>query len=396
MYNRINNLPSGEIYNLTAKTLAGLEPVLAKEIIKTGGTDVKEGLRAVSFKGNLETIYKSNYFLRTALRILKEVSFFKFRGIDQFYTKCREINWLKYMSLNQNFVVNSTVVNSKEFRNSMFASLKVKDAIADRFREVTGKRPDVNTVNPDIIVHAHINQNICTLSVDSSGESLHKRGYRIGQGEAPLSEVLAAGMILMTGYDGKTDFIDPMCGSGTLPVEAALIAQNIAPGKFRKNFAFEKWPGYDPVLFEKIKSSQVKREHTKKIYASDISGRNIAIAKNNARRAGVFPAINFQTCNMAALTVNADNAIIVINPPYGERLSDDNIRELYAMIGERLKHNFAGNTAWILTSFEEYSKYIALKPEQKIMLLNGSIKCVYAKYSLFKGKMRKNILLKNK
>ncbi|MDD4108430.1 MAG: class I SAM-dependent RNA methyltransferase [Prolixibacteraceae bacterium] len=377
-------------YNLTAKTLSGLEEVLAKEIENIGGTNIKKGHRAVFFTGDLDTIYKSNYYLRTALRVLKEVAVFQFGGVDQFYLKCKKVNWLNHMKVNQDFIVNSTVKNSKEFRNSMYASLKVKDAIVDRFREVSGKRPDVNTSNPDIIIHAHINHNTCILSVDSSGESLHKRGYRTAQGDAPLSEVLAAGMILLSGYDGSTDFIDPMCGSGTLPIEAALIAKNIAPGKFRKEFAFEKWPDFDKILFEKIKTIYPPKEHIKKIYASDISGRNIAFAQTNARRAGILPYINFQTCNMMNLAIEVNNALLIINPPYGERIADENIDKLYAMTGERLKHQFSGNTAWILTSYEEYAKYIALKPDRKIILFNGAIKCTYTKYTLFKGKMRNN------
>jgi putative N6-adenine-specific DNA methylase len=375
-----------ENYNLTAKTYAGLESVLAKEIEAIGGKNIREGHRAVFYEGNLEIIYKSNYLLRTALRVFKEITLFRFNDVDQFYLKCKEVNWLKYFAINQSFVVNSTVANSPAFRNSMFASLKVKDAIADHFREKKGKRPDVDTRNPEIFVHVHINRNTCSLSLDSSGESLHKRGYRVHQGKAPLSEVLAAGMILLSGWKGNTDFIDPMCGSGTLPIEAAMIAQNIAPGRFRKEYAFENWPGYNPQLLEKVKENHQTRPFTKKIYASDILRENVLTAESNARRARVFSAIKFQTCNMQDLRLEANNAVVIINPPYGERLTPDNINSLYSMIGERLKHQFAGNTAWILTSQKEYLKCIGLKPAQKMTLYNGSLECTYASYPLFSGK----------
>lgn len=375
-----------ENFKLTAKTFSGLEPVLAKEIESIGGKNIQAGRRAVFYEGDLETIYKSNYFLRTAIRILKEIAVFQFNDVDQFYLRCAEVNWLKYFSINQSFVVNSTVSHSKDFRNSMFASLKVKDAIADHFRKKTGNRPNVDVQNPEIFIHAHINRNTCILSLDSSGESLHKRGYRAAQGKAPLSEVLAAGMILLSEWDGSTDFIDPMCGSGTLPIEAAMIAQNIPAGRFRKEFAFENWLGYNAKLFENIKAGQKTKSFTKKIYASDISRENVLTAQTNARRARVFSAIEFQVCDMKDLNTKSNNATVIINPPYGERLIQNNMEALYTMIGERLKHHFAGNTAWILTSSKEYMNKIGLKPGKKLVLFNGALECTYSKYQLFRGK----------
>jgi putative N6-adenine-specific DNA methylase len=376
-----------EKYKLIAKTFAGLETVLANEIKSIGGSNITPGRRAVFYEGNLEMIYKSNYQLRTALRILKEVDSFQFKDIDQFYLKCKKINWSKYLKLNQSFAVRSTVIHSREFRNSMFASLKVKDAIADYFRQKTGKRPNVDPQNPEIIIQAHISQNHCSLSIDSSGESLHKRGYRTKQGEAPLSEVLAAGMIMLSGWKGKTDFIDPMCGSGTLPIEAAMIAQNIAPGRFRKEYAFMLWEDFDSELFEKIKLEQQTRPFNKKIYASDILRNNILIAEMNARRARVYSTISFQTSDIKDLNLNMTNATVIVNPPYGERLKHQNINELYNLLGERLKHQFAGNTAWILTSSKEYLKNVGLKTSYKTPLFNGALQCTFAKYDLFKGKM---------
>ena len=376
-----------EKYKLIAKTFAGLEPVLAEEIKNIGGSNIRPGNRAVFYEGDLNMIYKSNYQLRTALRILKEIDSFQFKDADHFYLKCKNINWSSYLKINQSFAVKSTVMNSREFRNTMFASLKVKDAVADYFRQKTGKRPNVDTQSPEIIIQAHISRNSCSLSIDSSGESLHKRGYRTNQGEAPLSEVLAAGMILLSGWNGQTDFIDPMCGSGTLPIEAAMIGQNLAPGRFRKEYAFMQWDDYNEDLLEKIKTEHKTRPFAKKIFASDISRNNILIAEMNARRARVYANIEFQTSDIKDLKVSTNNATVIINPPYGERLKHQDIYELYSSLGERLKHQFTGNTAWILTSSREYLKQVGLKAAKKTTLYNGALECTFAKYPLFSGKL---------
>lgn len=374
-------------YKLIAKTFSGLENVLADELKDMGAINVRPGHRATFFEGNLETIYKANYCIRTALRILKEINHFQFKNVDQFYLKCKSVKWSEYFDIEQNFVINSTVVHSRDFRNSMFASLKVKDAIADYFREKTGKRPSVDTENPDIVINVHILQNSCTLSIDSSGESLHKRGYRVKQGEAPLNEVLAAGMIHIAGWKGESDFVDPMCGSGTIPIEAAMIAQNIPSGKFRKNYAFENWNDFNQILWEKVKESFTKKEFKRKIYASDIYGSNLLNAQTNARRALVFNKIIFRKSDFNELEIPIENSTILINPPYGERLKEENLNELYAMIGSRLKHHFSGNSAWILSSSLESMKFIGLKTSSKMDLFNGSLKCKYNNYKLFKGKL---------
>ena len=373
-------------YKLIAKTFAGLENVLAEEIKEIGGTNVKAGRRAVFYEGNLKLLYKSNYYLRTALRILKEIAVFQFNNTDQFYLRCKKTDWSKFMTVNQTFAISSSVFRSQEFKNSMFASLKVKDAIVDYFREKTGKRPDVDTRNPEIVINVHVNANNCTISLDSSGESLHKRGYRVKQGEAPLNEVLAAGMIKISGWNGESDFLDPMCGSGTLPIEAALIAQNVPAGKFRKNYAFFNWPDYSDLSFEQIKAEAEKKDFRFNIFASDISGENILNAKTNARRALVFNKIDLRVTNFRDLKLNLQNATILINPPYGERLQPENLKELYSLIGERLKHQFPGNSAWILASSKTYLNEIGLKPGKKLELYNGALQCQYTSYKLFKGK----------
>ncbi len=373
-------------FKLIAKTFTGLENVLCEELRNLGASNIAPGQRAVFFEGNLEMIYKSNYFLRTAIKILKEIEFFSFKNVDQFYLKCKKINWTDYFDISQTFKIESTVVNSPDFKNSMFASLRLKDAIADFFRENAGKRPDVDTENPDFIINLHIFKNNCTISLDSSGESLHKRGYRIHQGEAPLSEVLAAGMILLSGWKGDSDFLDPMCGSGTLPIEAAMIAQNIPAGRFRKNYAFENWRDYDQLLFENITKDFVKKEFKHSIYASDISATALLNAQTNARRALVFNKIKFQKSDFRDLNVGLKNGTIIMNPPYGERLKEKDLNDLYNMIGERLKHQFTGNRALILSSSVEAMKNIGLRPSKKTELYNGSLKCQYNLYELFEGK----------
>lgn len=373
-------------YKLIAKTFSGLEDVLAKEVKRIGGKNVHRGNRAVFYEGDLEIIYKSNYLLRTALRILKEVEYFQFQDVDQFYLKCKNVNWKNYFDVEQNFVINSVVINSRDFNNSMFASMKVKDAIADYFRDNFGKRPSVDTENPDIIINVHIYQKNCTLSIDSSGESLHKRGYRIKQGEAPLNEVLAAGMIMIAGWYGNSDFMDPMCGSGTLAIEAALIAQNVPAAKLRKEFAFQNWNDYDQLLWDKITEPVAKRDFRHTIYASDISGSNLLNAQTNARRALVFNKIKFQKCDFKDLEIDLEEATIITNPPYGERLVERDLNGLYEMVGERFKHQYPGNSAWVISSAIESLNYIGLKPAAKIDLFNGPLKCKFNNYQLFKGK----------
>ncbi|MCK3685403.1 THUMP domain-containing protein [Maribellus sp. YY47] len=373
-------------YRLIAKTFAGLEDVLAKEVKRLGGKNVHRGNRAVYYEGNLEMIYRSNYYLRTALKVLKEIDHFQFKNVDQFYLKCKNIDWSKYLGIEESFAIDSVVVNSRDFRNSMFASLKVKDAIADYFREKQGKRPNVDTNTPDIIINVHIYQNTCTISLDSSGESLHKRGYRIKQGDAPLNEVLAAGMIMLAGWYGNSDFMDPMCGSGTIVIEAAMIAQNIPAAKFRKEFAFQSWNDYDQLLWAQVTEPSEKREFRYKIYASDISAGNLLNAQTNARRALVFNKISFAVSDFAKLETNMQNGTIITNPPYGERLKSNDLDSLYQMIGERLKHHYPENEAWIISSAKESMKSIGLKPSAKLELYNGALECNFNKYELFSGK----------
>lgn len=365
-----------------------MEEVLAGEIRELGGTSIELGTRAVHFAGDTPMIYRANYRLRTALRVFKQIDSFRFGSMDDFYVRCMKIKWEQYMNLNHTFAIQSTVMQSELFKNSMFASLKLKDAIADRFRQRSGNRPNVDTVDPDIIFHVHISGPLCSVSIDSSGESLHKRGYRQSQGEAPLNEVLAAGMLLLAGWKGETDFFDPMCGSGTLPIEAALIARNIPPGRFRKSFAFMNWKDFDKELFDKIREEGEPKEFKHQIYASDIKASNIVTARTNARNARVFNLIRFTTGDFAKEELSLSEALIMMNPPYGERISLDNDAGLYEMIGAKLKHYYSGNTAWILSSPPENFHKIGLKPTVKIRLFNGALECSFQKFDLFEGKRK--------
>ncbi|MBQ5455930.1 MAG: RNA methyltransferase, partial [Prevotella sp.] len=356
---------------LIAKTFMGLEPVLAKELIELGANDVQIGRRMVSFSGDKEMMYRANFQLHTAIRILKPISHFKAKSADDMYEEVKKIDWSQYIEKGKTFSVDS-VVYSEEFRNSRFVTYKVKDAIVDQFREKTGERPNISVSNPDIRLNIHVAEDNATLSLDSSGESLHRRGYRQESVEAPLNEVLAAGMILMTGWQGETDFIDPMCGSGTLLIEAALIAHNISPGVFRKNYAFEKWPDFDAELFDMIYNDDSReREFTHHIYGYDVDMKAVGKARLNVRAAGFANEITVEAADFKDFKQPAEKAIIVTNPPYGERISTPNLLATYKMIGEKLKHQFTGNDAWILSYREECFDQIGLKPSIKIPVFNG-------------------------
>ena len=373
-------------FEMIAKTLYGLEDVLAEELTALQAEEVQIGHRMVSFKGDKAMMYKANLHCRTALRILMPLCHFKADNADTVYTEVIKIEWDKYLSPAHTFVVDA-VINSESFNHSKYVAYRTKDAIVDYFNEKYDKRPSVRLNRPDLYIHIHISHRDCTVSLDSSGESLHKRGYRTEQGEAPLNEVLAAGMILKTGWRGESNFVDPMCGSGTLLIEAAMIALNIPPGLYRKEFGFERWPDFDSKLFEEISQDESgEREFAFKCYGSDISPKIIEMAENNIHNAGLSRYVELQTLPFQQYATAPDSGILVTNPPYGERISTNDIINLYAMIGERLKHVFMGYQAWILSYKEECFEKIALRPSQKFKLMNGSLVCEYRCYELFKGK----------
>ena len=374
-------------FPLIAKTMAELEDVLAEELIALGANDVEIGTRMVSFTGDKALMYKTNVHCRTALRILKPIHTFKAENADEVYEALRQLDWEEHLSLDKTFSIDA-VVYSHIFNHSKFVAYKVKDAIADWFNEKYGKRPSVGVTNPDLVFNIHIAHNKCTLSLDSSGESLHKRGYRLAQTDAPLSEVLAAGMILKSGWRGESAFIDPMCGSGTLLIEAAMIALGIPPGIHREHFAFEKWNDFDEELFSEIYNDDSgAREFTHRIIGSDISPKAIAIAEKNIKNAGLKKYIDLEVKPFQQYTEKpAPSGILMTNPPYGERLKVEDLEELYAMIGERLKHVFTGYNAYILSYRKESFDSIGLKPSKRFFLYNGALECEMREYEIFAGK----------
>ena len=332
--------------------------------------------------------YRANFQLHTAIRVLKPIRHFKAQSADDVYEEIKKIDWTTYLDDDKTFAVDS-VVFSEEFRHSKFVSYKVKDAIVDQFREKTGKRPNISVANPDLRLNMHIAEDQCTLSLDSSGESLHRRGYRQESVEAPLNEVLAAGMILLSGWKGDTDFIDPMCGSGTILIEAALIARNMAPGLFRKEYAFEKWPDFDADLFDEIYNDESQeREFSHHIYGYDVDIKAVNTAILNVKAAGLTNDITIKQQDFKDFTQPGNKSIMITNPPYGERISTPDLLGTYKMIGERLKHEFKGNDAWILSYREECFEQIGLKPSIKIPLYNGSLECEFRRYQMFDGKLK--------
>lgn len=370
---------------LVAKTFQGFEDVLAEELKDLGASAVKVGRRMVSFHGDKAMLYKANLCCRTALRILKPFFKIKASDTDELYDAVKKYDWEQLLTVDQTFAIDS-VVNSESFRHSKFVTYRVKDAIADFFFEKYGKRPSIRLTNPDILLNVHILDEEVIISLDSSGESLHKRGYRVEQTEAPINEVLAAGLILKTGWRGESDFVDPMCGSGTFLIEAALIAANINPGVYRTEFAFEHWPDFDAELFESIYNDDSgEREFNYKIYGSDISPRAIDIASRNVKRAGVGRYVDLKVMPIQRYEQAPANGILVTNPPYGERISADDMDALYESIGERLKKVFKGYHAWILGYKQEYFDKIGLKPSVKIPVLNGALECEFREYVIFDG-----------
>jgi putative N6-adenine-specific DNA methylase len=378
-----------EIFLMVAKTMNGLEEILANELNDIGATDIEISNRAVSFKGDTSTMYKANYWCRTALHILKPIANFYIRREEDLYKKIYDIKWEEYLDETSTLAVDA-VVNASVMNHSHYAALKTKDAIVDRFRDLTDRRPSVDTENPDVRINIHLFKNLCNVSIDSSGYSLHKRGYRIKTGAAPISEVLAAGMILLSGWDKKCNFIDPMCGSGTIVCEAALIANNIPPGYYRKTFGFEKWKDFDKELWEKIKTDALsdQYEFEYEIVGSDISRESVEIAIENAKSAKLHKDISFKVSSFETQIPPEGGGVMVCNPPYGERIVPDDIIKLYQEIGNGLKKNYKGYNAWIISSDINALKFIGLRPTRKIALFNGALDCRFAKFEIYEGSKR--------
>lgn len=374
-------------YKMLATTLFGLEEVLAKELTKLGAQSVLIGNRSVSFVGDKGFMYKANLALRTAVRILKPIRSFTVTDEHSLYKRLKTIKWEEYINSDGSFAINS-VVHSKDFTtNSHYISLKAKDAIADYFREKYDQRPDVDLKHPDLRIHVHIQHTTCTVSLDSSGDSLHKRGYRVSTNIAPINEVLAAGLVLLSGFNGDTNFIDPMCGSGTILIEAAMIAANIPANINRPEFGFEKWRNYDNALFEKIHESLLKRvrsPHTK-IMGFDKAPSAIRKAKENIESANLSDFIKvFQINFFESEKQVFGPTTLLFNPPYGERLEIDTT-SFYKEIGDTLKNKYPDTTAWFITSDLEALKYVGLRTSKRIPMRNADLDCRFVKYELYKG-----------
>lgn len=385
-YIKTNKLDkNSQEFKMVAKTFQGLEDVLAEELEVIGASNIEKANRAVTFTGDQAMMYRANYQLRTAISILKPIAEFNAKNEDDLYKEVGKISWSKYMGLEETFSV-SSVTFSKTFTHSQYISLKVKDAIVDQFRRRQGKRPNVNTIAPDLKIHIHIAENHCTLLLDSSGESLFKRGYRVQTVKAPINEVLAAAMIKLSGWDMKSDFFDPMCGSGTILIEAAMMAYNIAPGTFRSKFGFETWKDFDADIFEEISEeifNEVKFEHS--ITGSDISPVSIKMTETNLKQAFLNKKVKVKPQNFFDGRPEKQDTYIITNPPYGERLQPDDLKLFYQKIGDKLKQDYSGNTVWIIGSNADLMKFIGLKPDKKIPLYNGPLECTYRKFSLYEG-----------
>lgn len=377
-------------YRMIAKTLYGFESILAKELLQLGAMDIKEGNRMVSFVGDKGFMYKANLCLRTAIKILKPYESFRVNSEEELYNNIKKLPWEKFLDVRGSLAIDSAV-HSDIFTHSQYVALKAKDAIVDRFREKFGERPDVDLDFPDLRINIHIEKNFCNVSFDSSGDSLHKRGYRSATNIAPINEVLAAGMLLMSGWDGQCDFLDPMCGSGTIPIEAAMIACNIPPNLNRKEFAFEKWNDWDEDLYEKIEESSLKkvRDFHFKIKGLDKAPSAVMKAKENVKNANLSDFIEIeQKSFFESEKENEGYLHMLFNPPYGERLEID-VEEFYGKIGDTLKQNYPGTHAWFIATNFDAIKSVGLRASRKIKLYNGPLEGRLLKYVLYEGSKKR-------
>jgi len=375
---------------MLAKTLAGLEDLLVEELTVLGAKEIVKANRAVAFEGDLELLYKSNYLCRTALRVLVPIFSFRVRNQDELYNEISKIDWSDYLKHTDTLAIDSVANANDAFTNTMFVSMKVKDAIADQFRNKFGARPSVDTLNPTLRVNIHIFKQDCTVSLDSSGSSLHKRGYRLDSNKAPLNEVLGAGLVLLSGWDKVSNFVDPMCGSGTLLTEACMYAKNIPPGFFRKEFAFQNWQGkygFDCALWESIKSEAKANivPLQAKIFGSDSAKASVAIAKDNLKSAGVREEVTIQNQLFEDTKAPEGPGVVIMNPPYGERMDKDDVTVLYKSIGDTLKSKYQGYDAWIISSNREAVNSIGLKASRRIVIYNGPLECRFLKYQMYGG-----------
>lgn len=371
---------------MVAKTLFGFEDLLANELIQLGAQEVTTGVRNVSFVGDKGFMYKANLALRTAIKILKPIHTFKVNNEKDLYDQIYKMDWTPYLKPTGTLAVDATI-NSTVFKHSLFIAQKTKDAIVDKFRNTTGERPNVDLRFPDLKVNVHIDRNTCNISLDTSGESLHKRGYKTATNIAPINEVLAAGLIMLSGWDGQSDFMDPMCGSGTILAEAAMIACNIPPNLMRAEFAFERWQDWDVDLFEKIEASLLNktRDFHHRIIGFDKAPSAVAKAKENIKNAKLDDFIEIKNEDFFKTQKGGEGKLhIVFNPPYGERLDID-MENFYKQIGDTLKQNYPNTDAWLITSNLDALKHVGLRPSRKIHLFNAKLEARLVKYEMYAG-----------
>jgi putative N6-adenine-specific DNA methylase len=373
-------------FKMVAKTLFGFEEILAKELRNLGAGNVEEGVRSVSFEGDTGFMYKANLCLRTAIKIIKPIHAFAVRNEEELYRQIYAFDWANYLSPETTFAIDTTS-NSDHFTHSLYISQKTKDAIVDKFRDTDGKRPDVDVKFPDLRINIHIHDSHCNVALDSSGRSLHHRGYRTATNIAPINEVLAAGLLLLSGWDGQCDFLDPMCGSGTFLTEAAMIACNIPANINRKEFAFEKWDDFDQDLFNKIVASSLKRtrEFHHSIIGYDKAPSAVRKAQDNVANANLSEYIQVEQKDFFKSEKTKEGKLhIVFNPPYGERL-DLEMETFYTAIGDTLKRGYPGTDAWLITSNLEALKFVGLRPSRKIKVFNSQLESRLVKYVMYEG-----------
>ena len=378
-----------ENYSMVATTMMGLEDILAEELRLLGAQHINVLNRAVEFVGDVGFMYKANLNLRTAIRILKPVFSFKARNEKELYRKIYEYDWEQHFDVDGTFAIQSSGF-SEVFSHSKYTALKTKDAIADSFRDKHGKRPNVDVEAPDVQINVHVRDNSFVISLDSSGYSLHKRGYKVASVDAPINEVLAAALILLSDWNQISNFYDPMCGSATILIEAALIANNIPANIFRKRFGFSGWKDFDPELWNKIRDISLEKE---KEYYGIISGADNFQKSLRAGRANINNALMRDDIEIKMQdffdTKVAPGTHVLFNPPYGERMSIG-INEFYQKIGDTLKHNYQGCTVWLISSDIENLKMIGLKPSRKIKVFNGKLECRFVRFDIYEGSKKES------
>jgi len=373
--------------HLIAKTLAGLEPVLADELRTLGAEEVSILRRAVSFTGDQTLLYQANIWLRTAVSVLKPLTAFSFENKDDYHAQMKEVDWPELFAPEKTISVIATAYDSEVFNNTMFLAQLSKDAIVDRFQEAHGRRPDVDTAAADVRIVVSVNGDQCRVSLDSSGDALFKRGYRRSGGRAPINEVLAAGLVKLSGWDMESPFLDPMCGSGTFSIEAAMMAARIAPGADRRQFGFAHWNDFSPELFQELRTKAKEAQQALKVpvIASDIKGMMLDLTRQNAMNAGLLGSIQVKKQDFFSYHPKEKEGWVMLNPPYGHRMTARDTRALYIHIGDILKNRFQGYTAGVISADLNAMKHLGLKPKRKFQVYNGPLKAAYHVYELFGG-----------